>query len=183
VRASERLAWAAGIVAPRSTDRVLEVGCGHGVLVSLLAERVPDGEVVGVDRSATMTAAAGRRNAEAVAGGRVRLFTARLTDADLGAAPFDVVVAFDVRAFWTPPAPEWDVVARALAPGGRVVVAFSLMTPDALAPVTTAITRLAGERGFERVAVHRGATSPYGSVAVELRRPPSPQRVLPRRAP
>ncbi|MGY1754692.1 class I SAM-dependent methyltransferase [Blastococcus sp. SYSU D01042] len=116
MRASERLAWAAEVVAPRRTDRLLEVGCGHGVLLSLLAARVPDGEVVGVDRSATMTAAAGRRNADAVAGGRVRLHTARLTDADLGAAPFDVVVSFDVRAFWTPPAPEWDVVEGCCAP-------------------------------------------------------------------
>jgi SAM-dependent methyltransferase len=169
VRASQRLAWAAGVVAPRETDRVLEVGCGHGVLLSLLAAGAPRGEVVGVDRSATMTAAAARRNAEAVAAGRVRLHTAVLTDADLGTARFDVVVAFDVRAFWTPPAPEWDVVARVLAPGGRAVVAFSLMTPEALDPVTTAVTRLAGERGIGQVAVHRAATAPYPSVAVELR--------------
>ena len=44
-----------------------------------------------------------------------------LTEADLGAAPFDVAVSFDVRAFWTPPAPEWDVVARVLRPGGTYV--------------------------------------------------------------
>ena len=78
MRPSERLAWAAEVVAPQETDRVLEVGCGHGVLLSLLAARVTAGEVVGVDRSATMTAAAGRRNADAVASGRVRLVTAAL---------------------------------------------------------------------------------------------------------
>ena len=170
MRPSERLAWAAEGVAPRETDRVLEAGCGHGVLLSLLAARVPDGEVVGVDRSATMTAAAGRRNAVAVATGRVRLITAALTSADVGEAPFDVVVSFDVRAFWTPPAPEWDIVARVLRPGGRVVVAFSLMTEEAFEPVTAAVARLAYERGIERVAVHRRATTPYESVAVELRR-------------
>jgi SAM-dependent methyltransferase len=170
VRPSERLAWAAEVVAPQQTDRVLEVGCGHGVLLSLLAARVPDGEVVGVDRSPTMTAAAGRRNADAVAAGRVRLITAPLTAADLGAAPFDAVVSFDVRAFWTPPAPEWDVVERVLRPGGRAVVAFSLMTAEAFEPVTAAVDLLAGERGMERVAVHRCATTPYESVAVELRR-------------
>ena len=169
MRASERLAWAAEVVAPAETDRVLEVGCWHGVLVSLLAERATGGEVVGVDRSSTMTAAAGRRNADAVAAGRVRLVTAPLTVADLGAAPFDVVVAFDVRAFWTPPAPEWDVVRRLLAPGGRVVVAFSVMTPGADDRIRATVGRLAGERGFTEHAVHRAATAPTPSAAIEWR--------------
>ncbi|MGY1754691.1 hypothetical protein [Blastococcus sp. SYSU D01042] len=44
------------------------------------------------------------------------------------------------------------------------------MTPDALEPVTGAVTRLAAERGFERVAVHHAETTPYPSAAVELRR-------------
>ena len=169
MRASERLAWAAAVVAPGETDRVLEVGCGHGVLVSLLAARVPRGEVVGVDRSATMTATAGRRNADAVAAGRVRLVTAALTEADLGTTPFDVVVSFDVRAFWTPPAPEWDLVRRLLATGGRVVVAFSVMGPGADDRIRTAVSRLAAERGFTEHAWSRAATAPTPSAAIELR--------------
>ena len=168
--ASERLAWAADVVAPAPADRVLEVGCGHGVLLSLLAARLTTGSVVGVDRSATMTAAAGRRNRVAVEAGTVRLATARLTDAGLEGQVFDVVVAFDVRAFWTPPAPEWDVVDRVLAPGGRVVVAFSLMQGDVPAGVAEGVRRLAGERGLAVVATHRGATRPFPSAAFELRR-------------
>ena len=49
MRPSERLGWTADVVAP-SPDRVLEVGCGHGVLVSLFAARLTTGLVVGIDR-------------------------------------------------------------------------------------------------------------------------------------
>ncbi|SOE04072.1 class I SAM-dependent methyltransferase [Blastococcus haudaquaticus] len=168
--ASERLAWTAEVVGVSPSDRVLEVGCGHGVLVSLLAERLTDGVVIGVDRSATMIATAARRNRAAVDAGRVRLAAAVLTAADLDSSSFDLVVSFNVRAFWTPPAPEWDVVDRILSPGGRVFVAFSVMKAGSDAQITEAVERLAGERGLVCAAVHRGGTSPMESVAVELHR-------------
>ena len=141
---SERLAWTANVVAPGPADRILDVGCGHGVLVSLLAQWLTSGAVVGVDRSATMIAAAARRNRAALDGGRVRLQAVPLTAADLGDEEFDVVVSFNVRAFWTPPAPEWDVVGRVLVPGGRVLVAFSLMDGGVPAGVQDGVRRLAG---------------------------------------
>ena len=129
--------------------------------------------MVGVDRSATMTAAAARRNATAVAAGRVRLDTGPLLEVPLDGS-FDAVVAFDVRAFWTPPAPEWDAVAEVLAPAGRVVVALSVMDEGAADRATDAVGRLAGSRGLVVHGVRRGATRRYPSVAVELRRRPSP---------
>ncbi len=169
--ASERLAWTADVVAPSPSDRVLEVGCGHGVLVSLLAARLTSGVVVGVDRSPTMVATAARRNRPAIEAGRVSLTAATLTDADLSGQAFDVVVSFNVRAFWTPStAAVWDVVDRVLTPGGRAVVAWSVMDPAASAPVEEAVRRLAGARGLTPIGVHRGRTAPMESIAVELRK-------------
>ena len=170
VAASARLTWAAGVVAPQPGERVLEVGCGHGVLVALLADRA--GEVLGVDRSPTMVAAAARRNRAAIEAGRVRLQAVPLHDADLGPHAFDVVVSFNVRALSDPAQKAtWDVVCRVLAPAGRVVVAFSVMTPGAEDDVVETVTRLAGDRGLAVAAVHRGRTAPFESAAVELRRP------------
>ena len=166
--ASGRLAWAAQVVDPRRGERVLEIGCGHGVLVDLVAAAGAD--VVGVDRSAVMTAAAVRRNAAAVDGGRVHLLTGSLVDVPLDGR-FDAVVAFDVRALWTPPAPEWDVVAAVLAPAGRVVVAFSVMDEDAAEGIADAVERLAADRGLVPHRRHRTATGRYPSAAVELRGP------------
>jgi SAM-dependent methyltransferase len=118
-----------------------------------------------------MVAAAARRNRSAVAAGRVRLVAAPLVDADLGADRFDVVVAVDVRAFWTPPAPEWDVVARVLAPGGRVVLGASVMRAGDADRVRAQVTRAAGERGLAVTATAQVGTVPFPTATIELRRP------------
>jgi ubiquinone/menaquinone biosynthesis C-methylase UbiE len=166
--ASARLAWAADLVDPAPGDRILEVGCGHGVLVALLAERLTTGHVVGLDRSPTMITAAARRNRTGVDAGRVQLHAGPLAEAELADRGFDVVVSFNVRAFWSPPAPEWDVVRRVLQPGGRAVVAYSVMTPDAHAVIEGAVRDLAGRRGLRVTAVHRAPTEPIESAAIEL---------------
>src|SRR4051812_15837871 len=75
-RAGEQLG-----VLPR--DHVLEIGCGHGVAVTLIAESLGGGRAVAVDRPPAMTAAASRRNQEAIADGSVTILTTPLHAADL----------------------------------------------------------------------------------------------------
>ncbi|WP_336028980.1 class I SAM-dependent methyltransferase [Geodermatophilus sp. FMUSA9-8] len=169
-RASDRLAFVAGVVAAAPGERVLEVGCGAGVLVTELAAAVGDGTVVAVDRSARMAAATTRRNRAAVDAGRVRVHAVPLLDADLAGERFDAAVAVDVRAFWTPPAPEWDVLARVLAPGGRMVLGFSVMRPEDRERVPAAVAEAAGARGFAVTATAEAPTVPFPTAAIELRR-------------
>src|SRR3954449_12943420 len=69
-KASERFLWAVDTLEVRPTDRLLEVGCGHGIAVSLVCERLTTGTITAIDRSPKMIAMATRRNREHVDAGR-----------------------------------------------------------------------------------------------------------------
>src|ERR671920_799414 len=119
-KASERFVWAVDILKVRPADRVLEVGCGHGVAVSLVCERLKGGRITAIDRSEKMIQMAARRNREHVAAGRAVLKTAALEQADFGDERFDKVFAFNVAPFWLQPKEALQVVRRHLAPDGAV---------------------------------------------------------------
>jgi SAM-dependent methyltransferase len=121
-RPSERFVWAVDTLAPDPADRVLEVGCGHGVAVSLVCERLEGGRITAVDRSEKMIEMAARRNREHVAEGRAVLRTAALEKADFGNERFDKVFAFNVAPFWLQPKEALAIVSRHLAPDGAVYV-------------------------------------------------------------
>jgi SAM-dependent methyltransferase len=167
--ASARLAWAAEVAGPRSSDRVLEVGCGHGVLLSLLAAQLDGGSVLGLDRSATMTAVATARNAAAVAAGTVEVRTAELTAAGLDPDSFDLVVAVHVGAFWRPPAAEYAVVRRVLAAEGRFVLVDQPLQSGQVQERVDRVAALAAPHGLAVTAVATGDTPPRPSIAIELR--------------
>jgi SAM-dependent methyltransferase len=106
-------------VAP--SDRVLEVGCGHGVAATLVCERLDGGRLTAIDRSAKMIDMATRRNEAHVASGRVVFETVALERADFGEERFDKVFGVHVAALWRSDE-ALEVVRRHLAPGGALYV-------------------------------------------------------------
>jgi SAM-dependent methyltransferase len=119
---SERFVWAVETLAPGPADHVLEIGCGHGVAVSLVCERLTSGRITAIDRSARMIETAARRNRAHIASGRAVLKTAALEDVDLGQARFDKVFAFNVAPFWLQPEEAMRRVRQHLTPDGVVHV-------------------------------------------------------------
>lgn len=103
-------------VEPR--DRVLEIGCGHGVAATLICRRLEGGAYVGVDRSAKMIAAAARRNSAFVERGAAAFVHVDLETMDFGERRFDKILAVRVRLFHTDPDRARALAGRWLAKGG-----------------------------------------------------------------
>ena len=105
-------------------ERVLEIGCGHGVAATYVCERLDGGRLTAIDRSPKMIEAAERRNAEHVAAGRAEFLVGALEDLKLGERRFDKIFAVRVGLFHREPARAHALVKPWLAPGGSVTTVF-----------------------------------------------------------
>ena len=131
--AGEVLNW----LAPRSGERILDLGCGDGVLTEQLKNR--GCRVIGVDASAGMIAAA-----------RARGLDARVADAHELAfdGEFDAVFSNAALHWMIKPGKVLDGVARALMPDGRFVAEFG--GHGNVAAITTAMRAVAKSRGGDQ---------------------------------
>ncbi len=103
----------------RGDERLLDVGCGDGYVTRAIAARLPHGSVVGIDASPRMIETATSRPDPV---GTV----VRFEVGDVRALPFvdefDVVVSFNVLHWLVDQQAALSAIARAVRPGGRVIV-------------------------------------------------------------
>jgi ubiquinone/menaquinone biosynthesis C-methylase UbiE len=87
----------------RPNDRVLEIGCGHGVAATLVCRRLVGRHLTAIDRSGKMIDAASRRNAAYIAAGKAEFIHAGLEDLDMEDRRFDKIFSVRVGLFYREP--------------------------------------------------------------------------------
>jgi trans-aconitate 2-methyltransferase len=98
-------------------ETVVDAGCGPGTLTRLLAERLPRGQVIGLDSSPDMLSMAA--DALGPLGARARLIRASLPDLPLP-GPVDAIVS-TATLHWVLDHPAlFRAFRRALRPGGQL---------------------------------------------------------------
>jgi ubiquinone/menaquinone biosynthesis C-methylase UbiE len=152
----QRNRWVVALLDVGPTDRVLEIGFGPGLAIAELSRRVGDqGHVYGIDHSEVMLRQATRRNASAIAAGRVSLSRASVDQLPpwLG-GPFDAILAVNSLGFWPAPTERLDELRRRLRPGGRIAIASQPRCPE-----DTASTSRNAARQIEALLQDAGYTN------------------------
>ena len=103
------------------TAHVLDVGCGNGLTTREAARLASGGSATGVDLSTRMLDQA-RRRAAADGLANVSFVQADVQIADLGEARYDRVISRNGVMFFGDPVAAFANLARALKPGGRMVL-------------------------------------------------------------
>ncbi|MGO8918453.1 MAG: class I SAM-dependent methyltransferase [Stellaceae bacterium] len=106
----------------QATDDILELGCGPGHGVRLMAAQSPRSVICAIDQSATMIAQARRTNRDAIRSGRVRLYRGTFEELPFPNRSMDKILAVNVVYFWRDAETVLREVRRVLRPNGVLSV-------------------------------------------------------------
>ena len=118
----ERFQWAEKILSVKPRDEILEIGCGSGLLLNILAGQITTGKIVAIDKSAKMLSSARKRNSEFIDAGKIELIEAAFPLTLSG--KFDKVIAFNVSAFWSDNGKSLAGLKGLLKRKGRIYVFY-----------------------------------------------------------
>ncbi len=108
-------------IAPNAT--ILDVGCGGGGAVNILARAASRGQVCGVDYAEAVLPTARRVNRALIQQDRVEIKHGNVSELPFPDDTFDLVTAFETTMFWPSPVNDLREVRRVLKPGGTLLIA------------------------------------------------------------
>ncbi|MFQ5777011.1 MAG: class I SAM-dependent methyltransferase [Terriglobia bacterium] len=124
--AEEHAAIAAGMLAGMEfapEDKILDLGCGTGWLSAILADKVPRGQVIGIDLSDEMIRQARKRYADHV---NLMFNAGSAEDIPWDFDFFNKVVSVESAYYWPEPAQAFREIFRVLRPGGSAHILINL---------------------------------------------------------
>lgn len=138
------------------TDRVLELGFGHGHNIVELAREVPDGFVAGLDHSEEMHALAAALCRPLIECGRVSLACTDSRQLPHPDGLFDKALAVHTVYFWKDPLEHLAEVRRVLRPGGRFVLGFRPKEGRASEDFPSSVYRFYSRNDVEQMLAQSG---------------------------
>ncbi len=145
---AERLQWAVETLAVAPIDHLLEIGCGHGLAVSLICEKLTSGTITAIDRSEKMINLASKRNRTHVSSGKARFQSATLDEANFGNDQFDKIFAVRVNLFSQQPAKQLEIIKNHLKPKGKLYLFDQPPVPNKSQQLVESVSKTLRDHGF-----------------------------------
>ena len=163
----QRNAWTVSLLDIGQDDRILEVGCGPGALIQVLAARATKGVVAGVDLSPVMLQQASRRNAEAIREGRVCLQPGSVLALPFEDASFDIALSANSLPFWPDQEAGVKEIRRVLKAGGVIAIILQPIwarTESEVKQIGAGLLALLSTVGFQQARLEFKPMKPIASV-------------------
>lgn len=120
----ERNEWTIELLDIKTSDRLLEIGFGPGLVIQSGSRKIRDGLIVGIDHSKTMLHQASKRNARTIEQGLVKLYLGSVEALPEFSHPFDKICSVNVVQFWRDPVKVYKSLYSLLAPGGVIATTY-----------------------------------------------------------
>jgi len=114
--------WALSKLPLERCERILDIGCGGGMLISLLNERFADAEIYGIDISEESVDMAKKVNSDIVREGRCHITLDSVSDIPYENVSFDLVTAFETYFFWPDLRNDLKEATSKVKKGGYIVI-------------------------------------------------------------
>ncbi len=122
--------WGLSQLRVASDATVLDIGCGGGAAVRLLAGKLTFGKVIGIDHPLEMVDLSNKVNQPLIKQGRVSIEHGSVSHLPFESGLFDAATAFETIQFWPDLQADLMEVSRVLKSGGTLLVINRLPPAD-----------------------------------------------------
>jgi SAM-dependent methyltransferase len=144
---------------------ILDVGCGGGQTIRVLAGLAPEGKIVGLDYSAASVAVSRNLNDHGIAAGRIQIEQGSVAALPFPDCTFDIVTAVETHYYWPNLPLNVREILRVLKPGGTFALIAETYRGGPLRLFYAAVMRLL-RAAFLSDAEHRDLLKQAGFAEV-----------------
>ena len=114
--------WGLGQIEINHNEIILDIGCGGGSAVKIMAEKSINVKVYGIDYSLESVQISKANNSKLIRDGRVFINQGNVSKLDFPNNYFDLITAINSHYYWPNLLHDFGEVLRTLKPGGRFII-------------------------------------------------------------
>jgi ubiquinone/menaquinone biosynthesis C-methylase UbiE len=166
----KRSEWGISLLNIQPSDYILEIGFGPGVAIHKMSELVTDGIIYGIDHSELMVKKASDRNKKAILAGKVKLFSASVSELPVFDKAIDKIIDVNTFQFWEDPINSLKEIKKCMVNNGVIAIVHQPRKPGATEQDSTEagnkFSKLLEEAQFKNIRIEKKIMKPVSTICI-----------------